>query len=423
MAIVVEKFGGTSVSDVERINRVAQRVIRTVGDGFQVVVVLSAMAGETNRLIRLAHEISPNPSPRELDVIMSTGEQVSIALLCMALEREGYAAKSYIGLQVPILTSSVHKKARVEHIDTQRLQNDLESGKIVVVAGFQGVDDNGDITTLGRGGSDTTAVALAAALSAAVCRIYTDVDGVMTADPRIVADAQVLERITAEEMLELSSLGAKILQIRAMEFAHKYAVPVHVLSSFRDVPGTIITSEESNMEQPKITGIAYNVNEAKLTIRGVPDRPGIASRVFGPIADAQINVDMIIQNVGTDNNTDLTFTVDRSEYRNSLQLLQDIVPEIGASDVVSTDDIAKISLVGVGMRSHSGIATTMFSVLAQEGINIQMISTSEIKISVIVEEKYVELGVRALHNAFGLGGDCRPTEESGPQSQIQSEKS
>lgn len=420
MSIVVEKYGGSSVGTIERINRVAQRVIRTVAEGHQVVVVLSAMQGETNRLIELAHEISPQPTRRELDVVMSTGEQVSIALLSMALEREGYRARSYTGMQVPILTTAVHGKARVEDIPTGRMKQDLAAGTIVVVAGFQGVTETGEITTLGRGGSDTTAVALAAALSASICRIYTDVDGVLTADPRVVPDARVLEHITAEEMLELSSLGAKVLQIRAMEFAHKYEVPLHVVSSFRDVPGTLINSKESNMEQPKITGVAYNVNEAKLTIRGVPDRPGIASRVFGPIADAQINVDMIIQNVGSDNNTDLTFTVDRSEYQASLRLLEQIVDEIGAQDIVATDDIAKISVVGVGMRSHSGIATTMFSVLAEEGINIQMISTSEIKISVIVEEKYVELGVRALHKAFGLSGDSSPAAESGPQSELQS---
>ncbi len=417
MSIVVEKFGGTSVGSIDRINQVANRVIRTVNDGHQVIVVLSAMQGETNRLIKLAHDISPEPDRRELDVIMSTGEQVSIALLSMALQREGYRAKSYTGLQIPIRTSAAFGKARVEEIDIERIKQDLASGTILVIAGFQGVCENGDITTLGRGGSDTTAVALAAALSASVCRIYTDVDGVMTADPRVVPEARVLDHITAEEMLELSSLGAKVLQIRAMEFAHKYEVPLHVLSSFHDVPGTMITSKECDMEQPKITGIAFNVNEAKLTIRGVPDRPGIASRVFGPIADAQINVDMIIQNVGIDKNTDLTFTVDRSEYRASLQLLEQLIPEIGAQDIVATDDIAKISLVGVGMRSHSGIATTMFSVLADEGINIQMISTSEIKISVIVEEKYVELGVRALHKAFRLGNDNQPIEESGPQSE------
>ncbi len=420
MDIVIEKFGGSSVGTVEKINRVANRVIRTVEDGYRVVVVLSAMQGETNRLIQLAHQVSPEPSTRELDVVMSTGEQVTIGLLCMALEREGYSARSYTGLQVPIQTSTMHGKARVEHIDRDKILSNLESGTIVVVAGFQGVNTNGDITTLGRGGSDTTAVALAAALSASVCRIYTDVDGVLTADPRIVPDARVLSRITAEEMLELSSSGAKVLQIRAVEFAYKYGVPIHVLSSFRDVSGTLITSEENRMEQPKITGVAYNVNEAKLTIKNVPDRPGIASKVFGPIADAQINVDMIIQNVGSDNNTDLTFTVDRTEFQNSLRILRDIVPQIGAQDIVGADDIAKISLVGVGMRSHSGVATTMFRVLAEEGINIQMISTSEIKISVIVEEKYVELGVRALHNAFGLSEEHESIEESGPQSLFRS---
>ena len=419
MDIIVEKYGGSSVGSIEKINRVADRVIRSKNQGKAIVAVLSAMEGETNRLIDLAHQVSPNPSKRELDVAISTGEQVSIALLCIALIREGHSAKSYIGMQVPIRTNAVHSKARVEDIEINRIVEDLEAGTIVAIAGFQGVNESGDITTLGRGGSDTTAVALAAALKAEVCRIYTDVDGVMTADPRIVPNASVLDSVTAEEMLELSSLGAKVLQIRSVEFAHKYKVPVHVLSSIHDVPGTMITMKESEMEQPKITGIAYNVNEAKFTIRGVPDRPGIASKVFSPIADAHINVDMIIQNIGSDNNTDLTFTVDRSEYQHSLDLLEGIVQDIGAEDLVAAKDIAKISIVGVGMRSHTGIATTMFSTLANEGINIQMISTSEIKISVIVEEKYVELGVRALHKAFGLGVDVPISEEDAPQKQLE----
>ena len=420
MALVVEKFGGSSVSSIERINRVAKRVQRTKADGYDVVVVLSAMAGETNRLIELAKQIDGNPTLRELDMLMSTGEQQSIALLSMVLNRDGCPAKSYTGSQIPIITNEMHGKARVQSIEAERILREFEKGLVVVVAGFQGISANGEITTLGRGGSDTTAVALAAALNAQECRIYTDVDGVMTADPRVVPEAQVLERITAEEMLELSSLGAKVMQNRAMEFAHKFGVPVRVLSSFHDMPGTLITSEEPTMEQPKITGIAYNINEAKLTIRNVPDRPGIASKVFGPIADAHINVDMIIQNVGTDNNTDLTFTVDRSEYQNSLKLIQSIMPEIGAEDIVAADNIAKISLVGVGMRSHTGIATTMFTTLAAEGINIQMISTSEIKISVIVDEKYVELGVRALHQAFGLSGDASPLRENAPQRELES---
>ena len=419
MALVVEKFGGSSVGSIERINRVAKRVLRTKADGYDVVVVLSAMEGETNRLIELAKQIDGNPTLREMDMLMSTGEQQSIALLSMVLNRDGCPAKSYTGGQIPIITNEMHGKARVQSIEAERLLHELEKGLVVVVAGFQGITAFGEITTLGRGGSDTTAVALAAALNAQECRIYTDVDGVMTADPRVVPDARVLERITAEEMLELSSLGAKVMQNRAMEFAHKFGVPVRVLSSFHDTPGTLITSEESTMEQPKITGIAYNINEAKLTIRNVPDRPGIASKVFGPIADAHINVDMIIQNVGTDNNTDLTFTVDRSEFENSLKLVQSIMPEIGAQDVVAADNIAKISLVGVGMRSHTGIATTMFTTLAAEGINIQMISTSEIKISVIVDEKYVELGVRALHQAFQLNDDHAPLRENAPQQELE----
>ena len=418
MALVVEKFGGSSVGSIERINSVAKRVQRTKADGYDVVVVLSAMGGETNRLIELAKQINGNPTLRELDMLMSTGEQQSIALLSMVLNRDGCPAKSYTGSQIPIITNEMHGKARVQSIEAERILRELEKGLVVVVAGFQGITANGEITTLGRGGSDTTAVALAAALNAQECRIYTDVDGVMTADPRVVPEARVLEQITAEEMLELSSLGAKVMQNRAMEFAHKFGVPVRVLSSFNNTPGTLITSEESTMEQPQITGIAYNINEAKLTIRNVPDRPGIASKVFGPIADAHINVDMIIQNVGTDNNTDLTFTVDRSEFQNSLNLIQSIMPEIGAEDIVAADNIAKISLVGVGMRSHTGIATTMFTTLAAEGINIQMISTSEIKISVIVDEKYVELGVRALHQAFELSDDNAPLRENAPQREL-----
>ena len=418
MPLIIEKFGGTSVADVERINKAAQRVIRTRTDGYDVVVVLSAMAGDTNRLIDLATQVNANPDPRELDMAMSTGEQITIALLSIALNRDGCKAKSYTGSQLPIVTNDVHGKARVERIDSNKVRNDLDQGYVVVVAGFQGMTETGEITTLGRGGSDTTAVALAAELNAKECRIYTDVDGVMTADPRVVPDARILEQITAEEMLELSSSGAKVLQIRAVEFAYKYGVDLRVLSSFHDVPGTLISSKESNMEQPKITGIAYNINEAKITIRGVPDRPGIASRLFGPIADAHINVDMIIQNVGVDNNTDLTFTVDRSEYHNSLKLVEQIMPELGAQELVSTKDIAKISLVGVGMRSHTGIATTMFTTLAAEGINILMISTSEIKISVIVEEKYLELGVRSLHHAFGLGESNVPSREVAPQREL-----
>ena len=418
MSIVVEKFGGTSVGSIERINKVAERVMRTRADGYDVVVVLSAMAGDTNRLIKLATEVNPNPSPRELDMAMSTGEQITIALLSIALNRDGCKARSYTGSQIPIITSKIHGKARVQHINSDKILKDLGDGYVVVVAGFQGITECGEITTLGRGGSDTTAVALAAALDASECRIYTDVEGVMTADPRVVPDARILERITAEEMLELSSSGAKVLQIRAVEFAYKYGVNLRVLSSFNDVRGTVITSEETNMEQPKITGIAYNINEAKITVRGVPDRPGVASQLFGPISDAQINVDMIIQNVGMDNLTDVTFTIDRSEYENSLHLVEQVMPDIGARELVSANDIGKISLVGVGMRSHTGIATTMFETLADEGINIQMISTSEIKISVIVEENHVKLGVQALHSAFGLDKDNVPDREVAPQQEL-----
>ena len=418
MALVIEKFGGTSVANIARINKVAERVLRTKSEGCDVVVVLSAMGGETNRLIDLARQIEPHPNGRELDMMVSTGEQITIALLSMALNRDGCPAKSYTGGQVQILTDAVHGKARVENIDTEKILQDLENGTVVVVAGFQGVTENGEITTLGRGGSDTTAVALAAALDADECRIYTDVDGVMTADPRIVPQARILSHITSEEMLELSSSGAKVMQVRAMEFAHKYGVPTRVLSSFHDVPGTLITLEESSMEQPKITGIAYNVDVAKLTIRGVPDRPGIASKVFGPIADAHINVDMILQNVGVDNNTDLTFTVDRSEYKSSMRLLEKTIDEIGAREIVSTNNIAKISIVGVGMRSHTGVATTMFATLAKEGINIEMITTSEIKISVVVDEKHLEAGVRALHTAFGLDEQTIPIQEVAPQQEL-----
>lgn len=419
MPLYVEKFGGTSVANMERINAVADRVMRTRAEGNDVVVVLSAMYGETNRLLALAHEASENPEPSEVDVAISTGEQVSIALLSIILNSRGCKAVSCTGSQIPIVTDSVHGKARILDIDQALIMRHLEDGAVVVVAGFQGVTEEGRVTTLGRGGSDTTAVALAAALGAEECRVYTDVDGIFTADPRIVPEAQVLNQITAEEMLELSSSGAKVLQIRSVEFAFKYDVPLRVLSSFRDVPGTLITVEEPDMEQPLISGITYNIHEAKVTVRGVPDRPGVASKLFGPIADAHINVDMIIQNIGDDNDTDLSFTVDRSEYERSLAILETVKHEIGAKAVVGAQDIAKISVVGVGMRSHAGIATTMFSALAEEGINIQMITTSEIKISVIVDDKYVELGVRALHKAFGLDAGNEPVEQEAPQAELQ----
>jgi aspartate kinase len=402
LSLIVEKYGGTSVADIERINTVADRVIATHKDGNDVVVVVSAMSGETNRLLQMASEVHPQASPREVDVLVSTGEQVTIALLAMALHHRNVDARSYTGAQVHIRTDSVHGKARILDIDAKRIKKDLDKGRVVVVAGFQGADQEGNITTLGRGGSDTTAVALAAALKADECRIYTDVEGVLTADPRIVPEARRLDRVTVEEMLELASQGAKVLQTRSVEFAGKYKVRLRVLSSFVDGPGTIITYEENEMEQPIISGIAFNRDEAKLTIRGVPDEPGIAHRILGPIADANVNVDMIVQNVGDDRTTDMTFTVDRNEYEKSKQLLEKTAAELNARDVIGDDHIAKISAVGVGMRSHAGVATTMFQALSVEGINIQMISTSEIKISVVVDDKYVELAVRALHKAFGL---------------------
>ena len=386
----------------ERILAVAEKVARKRAAGDDMVVVVSAMSGETNRLIELANKVNADAPARELDVLISTGEQVTIALLSMALERLGCPARSYTGSQVHIRTDSAHGKARIMDIDETRVRNDLTKGRVVVIAGFQGVDEGGNITTLGRGGSDTTAVAMAAALKADECQIYTDVDGVYTTDPRIVPQARRLERITAEEMLEMASLGAKVLQIRSVEFAGKYRVPLRVLSSFVEGPGTLITYEENTMEQPLISGIAFNRDEAKLTIKGVPDQPGVAYRILGEVANANVNVDMIIQNVGVDGTTDFTFTVHRSDYPPAKAILQKVAGQLSAREVTGDDKIAKISVVGVGMRSHAGIASTMFKTLADEGINIQMISTSEIKISVVVDEKYLELAVRALHSAFGL---------------------
>jgi len=402
MPLIVEKYGGTSVGTSERIHAVADRVAASHRAGENLVVVLSAMAGETNRLLKLAHEIDPEADARETDVLVSTGEQVTIALLTMALHKLDVPARSYTGGQVRILTDNVHGKARILDIDADMVRTDIEQRNVVVVAGFQGVDREGNITTLGRGGSDTTAVAMAAALQADECRIYTDVDGVYTADPRIVPEARRLERITVEEMLELSSLGAKVLQTRSVELAGKYKVPLRVLSSFDPGNGTLITHEANEMEQPLIAGIAYNRDEAKLTIRGVPDRPGVASTIFGQISDAHVNVDMIIQNVAQDGTTDLTFTVNRSEYTHARSILEKISTQLKAREVVGDDQLAKISIVGVGMRSHAGIASTMFEAMATEGINIELISTSEIKISIGVAERYVELAVRALHKAFGL---------------------
>jgi len=406
MALIVQKYGGTSVANPERIRHVARRVARARALGQQVVVVVSAMSGETNRLIGLAREIMPEPDPRELDVLVATGEQVTIALLSMALMDLGVKAKSYTGGQVRILTDDAHTKARILKIDEQNIRADLDDGHVVVVAGFQGVDETGDITTLGRGGSDTTGVAIAAALKADECQIYTDVDGVYTTDPRVVAEARRLKSITFEEMLEMASLGSKVLQIRSVEFAGKYKVKLRVLSSFEEEgEGTLITFEddEDNMEQPIISGIAFNRDEAKITVLGVPDRPGIAHQILGPIADANIDVDIIIQNVGADGTTDFTFTVHKNELNRAMSILKDQVQgHIKAREIVGDDKTAKVSVVGVGMRSHVGIASQMFRALAQEGINIQMISTSEIKISVVIDEKYMELAVRVLHKTFGL---------------------
>jgi aspartate kinase len=405
VTLIVQKYGGTSVGSTERVKNVARRIAKFQSRGHQVVVVVSAMSGETNRLLALAREFQANPDPRELDVMVSTGEQVSVALLSMALMDLGIKAKSYTGPQVRILTDNAYTKARILKIDEDKIRADLDAGNVVAVAGFQGVDEAGSITTLGRGGSDTTAVALAAALKADECQIYTDVDGVYTTDPRIVLEARKLRTITFEEMLEMASLGSKVLQIRSVEFAGKYKVKLRVLSSFEEEgEGTLITfEEEENMEHAIISGIAFNRDEAKITVQGVPDRPGIAYQILGPVADANIDVDMIIQNVGHDGMTDFSFTVNRSDFTKTVDILKNQVqPHIGARGVIGGDRIAKVSIVGVGMRSHVGIASKMFRALAEEGINIQMISTSEIKISVVVDEKYMELAVRVLHKIFEL---------------------
>ena len=407
MALIVQKYGGTSVGSVERISRVAERVMSWRAQGHDLVIVVSAMSGETNRLLALAQQMTPRPNNRELDVLLATGEQVTIALLAMALEAQGCPARSYTGAQVHILTDSAYNKARIRDIDAARVNRDLGQGRVVVVAGFQGVDEQGNITTLGRGGSDTTAVAVAAALKAGECQIYTDVDGVYTTDPRVVPSARRLRRLTYEEMLEMASLGAKVLQIRSVEFASKYNVALRVLSSFDEGEGTLIGPEEAGMEQALISGVAFNRDEAKLTVLGVPDRPGVAYQILGPVAGANIEVDMIVQNIGVDGTTDFTFTVHRNDYDRALEILRHTASEMAARDVSGDARIAKISLVGVGMRSHAGIASTMFQVLAHEGINIRMISTSEIKISVVVDEKYLELAVRALHEAFQLDQEPR----------------
>ena len=404
MSLIVQKFGGTSVGSLERIARVAIRVRSARERGDDIVVVVSAMSGETDRLLGLARNIQERPDPRELDVLLSTGEQVTIALLAMTLQENGCAARSYTGHQVPIGTDSAHTRARIARIDDRRIRADLAAGRVVIVAGFQGEDENGNITTLGRGGSDTTAVALAAALGADECQIHTDVDGVYTTDPRVVPEARRLEMLTFEEMLELASLGAKVLQIRSVEFASKYGVPLRVLSTFEDGPGTLIGPdiEDNSMEQPLISGVAFNRDEAKVTVIGVQDRPGVAFSILGPVADENIEVDMIVQNSGADGTTDFTFTVHRNDYVRTLQIVRERTSHWEASEVTGDDRIVKISLVGVGMRSHAGIASRMFQALAAESINIQMISTSEIKISVVVDERYLELGVRALHTEFGL---------------------
>jgi len=403
MTLIVQKYGGTSVGSVERIEAVADRVAATHAEGIQVVVVVSAMSGETNRLLELGSQFIERPEPAYLDVLVSTGEQVTIAALSLALQKRGVVARPMCGWQVPIITDNTSGKARIKQIPTVNVMSALNSGEVVIVAGFQGVDDNDRITTLGRGGSDTTAVALAAALKADECQIYTDVDGVYTSDPRVVSDACRLEKVTFEEMLELASQGSKVLQIRSVEFAGKYKVPLRVLSSFKEGSGTLITIDEGeNMEEAVVSGIAFNRDEAKLTVRGVPDVPGAAYQILGPIGEANIEVDMIVQNVGADNTTDFTFTVHRADYEKAMAILEETARQIGAKSVNGDDRIAKVSVVGVGMRSHSNIASRMFKALGEERVNILMISTSEIKISVVVEEKYLELAVRTLHSAFGL---------------------
>lgn len=407
MGLFVQKFGGTSVGSVERIQAVADKIKKFKDEGHDIVVVVSAMSGETNRLLSLARDISSSPSPRELDVLVSTGEQVTIALLAMALHERDCDAKSYTGDQIKIHTDSSFTKARIKDIDIEAVQSDLKKGRVVVVAGFQGVDDQGNTTTLGRGGSDTSAVAIAAALRADECQIYTDVDGVYTTDPRVVSKAKKLDRITFEEMLEMASLGSKVLQIRSVEFAGKYRVPLRVLSSFVEGEGTLITFEgDQKMEQPIISGIAFNRDEAKLTLVRVPDIPGVASRILGPVSAANIEVDMIVQNVAEDKTTDFTFTVHRNDFQRVTQVLESVAEDLGAESVNGDSSIAKVSIVGVGMRSHAGVASKMFDALAAENINILMISTSEIKVSVVIEEKYLELAVRALHTAFELDSEA-----------------
>ena len=402
MALVVQKYGGTSMGSIERIRNVARRVARTYDEGNDMIVVVSAMSGETNKLVALCNEMCEFPSEREYDVMVATGEQVSIALLAMCLQSMGYKAKSYMGFQVPIITDSAFSKARIEEIDGAKIHEDLRNGSIVVVAGFQGIDREGNLTTLGRGGSDTSAVAVAAALKADVCEIYTDVDGVYTTDPRIVPEASKMDKVSYDEMLEMASLGSKVLQIRSVEFAKKYGVVIHVRSSFNDNPGTLVMKEDADMEAVLVSGITYDKNEAKISVMRVPDKPGIAAQLFSPLSDANITVDMIIQNVSHEGSTDLTFTVPRADFKKALKIVEETAAKVGAAGVESNEHIAKVSVIGVGMRSHSGVASKMFSTLANEGINIQMISTSEIKVSCVIDDKYSELAVRILHEAFGL---------------------
>ncbi len=409
MGLLVQKFGGTSVGDLDKIKAVAQKIKQSHEQGHQIVVVVSAMAGETDSLVSMAHKVTTSPNPREFDVLLATGEQVTIALLSMALMEIGCNARSYTGSQVRIVTDSAHSKARIMSIDDQKLHVDLNNGTIVVVAGFQGIDQNGNITTLGRGGSDTTAVALAAALHADECQIYTDVDGVYTADPKVVSNARRMDYVTFEEMLELASLGAKVLQIRAVEFAGRYNVPLRVLATFGEGPGTLISYEDVKMEQQRISGVAYNRDEARVLLRGVPDEPGIAGKILGPISAAHIEVDMIVQNIAINGVTDFTFTVHRRDFKQTMAIIAPLSDRLHIREVLTDEKIAKLSLVGVGMRSHAGIASKMFQVLGAEGVNIQLIATSEIKVSVILDEKYIELGVRALHEAFGL--DKEPVQE------------
>jgi len=404
MALVVQKYGGTSMGSIERIRNVAKRVAKTYDAGNDMMVVVSAMSGETNKLVALANEVCEFPDNREYDVLVASGEQVSIALLAMCLKSMGYKAKSYHGWQVPILTDSAFSKARIEEIPDTKVRADLKDGTIVIVAGFQGIDKAGNVTTLGRGGSDTSAVALAAAMKADVCEIYTDVDGVYTTDPNICEDARKIEKISYDEMLELASLGAKVLQIRSVEFAKKYNVDVHVRSSFNDNQGTMVTKEDKDMEAVLVSGIAYDKNEAKIAVMGVPDKPGIAAKILSALSDANISVDMIVQNVSGGDLTDFTFTVTKADFKKALAITKEVATEIKATGVTADESISKVSIVGVGMRSHAGVATKMFQTLAQEGINIQMISTSEIKVSVVIDAKYTELAVRVLHEAFGLSG-------------------